>query len=167
MGGYRSEVFEIEARPSCRFDIRHRMTRSRETKKEGKGDPPGKGVPGQRVFYPLGAVDPHDDGGGSVGPDPGLRPDLAPVPSQTRARGQRSSSLVVEVQPAEASVYLDGEFLATGEELALMVGPVAITGGSHVVEVRAAGFISQQIEFDIGAGELKQIAVVLEKSDAH
>ena len=167
MGGYRSDVFEIEARPSCRFDIRHRMTRSRETKKERKGDPPGKGVPGQRVFHPLGVVDPDDHGGGSVGPDPGLRPDLDLAPSQTRARGQRSSSLVVEVQPAEAGVYLDGEFLATGEELSRMVGPVAITGGSHVVEVRAPGFISQQIEFDIGSGELKKIAVVLEKSDDH
>jgi hypothetical protein len=164
MGGYRTEIFEIEARPNCRFDIRHRMTRSRETGKERRGDPPGKGIPGQRVFYPVGVSPPQQGGDRSGGPDPELRPDLGRPSSPTSTRQPPTSSLVVEVQPETASVYLDGVLLATGAELALMVGPVAIPDGSHVVEFRADGFVSRKIELEIGPGELKKLTVSLENS---
>ena len=165
MGGYRTEVFVIEARPSCRFDIRHRMTRSSDTPKEKRGDPPGKGVPGQRVFHPVGYAPPRHEDDRSGGPDVGLRPDLGGSTAPAAAREPRTSSLLFEVHPKTASVYLDGKFLANGEELALMVGPVAIPAGAHVVEVRAPGFASRQIEIDVRPGELKEITVSLENID--
>ena len=165
MGGYRSEMFDLDARPNCRFDIRHRMTRSKETAKESRGDPPGKGVPSERVFDPVGVSPPQHGVDRLGGPDPGLRPDLSRPSSPTSTQQPRTSSLVVEVQPETATVDLDGVLLATGEELALMVGPVAIPEGSHVVEVRAPGFVSRKIEFEIGPGELKKIAVSLENID--
>jgi hypothetical protein len=162
LGGYRSEVFEIEARPSCRFEIRHRMTRSAETAKESRGDPPGNGIPTQRVFSPVGGEQMPHDRGAPGGPDLGLRPDLRGRSSPAITSAPRTSSLIVKVEPAAASVFLDGSFLATGEELALMVGPVAISAGSHLVEVRAPGFVSREIELEIGPGELEEITVSLQ-----
>lgn len=165
MGGYRTEVFAIDARPSCRFDIRHRMTRSRGTAKESRGDPPGRGVPSQRVFQPVGEGPPQLKNDRSGGPDIGLRPDLGRPSSPGVSREPPTSSLLVEVRPKTASVYLDGELLATGEELSLMVGPVAIPMGSHVLEIRAPGFVSRKIEIEIERGELKEINVSLESID--
>ncbi len=162
LGGYRNEVFEIEARPNCRFEIRHRMTRSTATAKEGRGDPPGKGIPSQRVFSPVGGEQIPHDRGAPDGPDLGLRPDLRGRLSPAITSAPRTSSLIVKVEPAAASVFLDGTFLATGEELALMVGPVAIPAGSHLVEVRAPGFVSREIELEIGPGELEEITVSLQ-----
>lgn len=166
LGGYRTELFEIDAKPNCRFDIRHRMMRSPETAKEDRTDFPGKGVPGQRVFSPVEERQLQSGGTRPGAPDLALRPDVSEQRSPATAIEPRTSSLVIKVEPVTASVYLDGALLATGEELALMVGPVAIPAGSHSIEVRAPGFASREIELEIGPGEREEITVSLQRIEA-
>lgn len=157
LGGYRYEVFEIEARQNCRFDIQHRMTRASGEEVEVRGDPPGKGIPTQRVFSPLQTEPPPAKTEPSRGPDPSLRPDVSAVPSGF-------GSLKLKVRPAKASVFIDGELLATGREIELMVGPFSVAAGAHDLEVRAAGFATQKITVEIPAGVTKEYEFDLQET---
>ncbi len=51
-----------------------------------------------------------------------------------------AAALRLRVFPEEAKVLIDGEFVATGRELALMQGPLATAPGHHVVDVIAPGY---------------------------
>lgn len=164
LGGYATEVFELEARPNCRFDVRHRMTRSSDTPKEVRGDPPGKGVPTQRVFGPTASGQTSERPAPRGGPEPNLRPDLGAVPPRTTSMPQASGSLLLTVRPVNASVYLDGGFLATGEELDLLVGPLAITAGPHYLEVQAPGFAVHKQVFEIEPGDTKKLDIELHRT---
>jgi hypothetical protein len=164
MGGYAIEVFEIEARSSCRFDIRHRMEKSSETGLETKGDPPGKGIPTQRVFPPVKSGAGPQPMGASGGPDTALRPDIGAPPSRDVLGPDRQGSLRLRIRPPRASVFIDGGFLATGEELDLMVEPLAVATGPHRLEVQAPGFTTQALEIEIAVGEAREIDITLERA---
>jgi len=164
MGGYAIEVFEIEARANCRFDIRHRMERSSETGLETKGDPPGKGIPTQRVFPPVTSGASPRSTGASGGPDTTLRPDVDASPPREALGTDRQGSLRLRIRPLRASVFLDGGFLATGEELDLMVEPLAVAAGPHRLEVQAPGFTIQVLQIEIGADESREIDITLERA---
>jgi hypothetical protein len=74
MDGYRTAAFSIAARPSCRFDILHRMDKSR-------GSSAGPVLPEGKVTHaglaPVeGAAAAPPPPGRPGGPDPALRPDL-------------------------------------------------------------------------------------------
>jgi len=158
--GYRTDVFEIEAQDGCRYDIKHWMTKSRDTKMEPDPAPPR---PVQRVFETV-------SGGGTAdeppppaaAPDPRLRPDLGtrsrpPMATQVRV----GASLRVLVEPLDAAVTVDGEYVATGAELARMTQALAVAPGAHLIEVAAAGYRPHRLEIELVKGELKEINIVL------
>jgi hypothetical protein len=60
----------------------------------------------------------------------------SPAPTPALRRGL----LHVRVTPADAAVYLDGEFLAKGEELARLHGSIPVARGEHVLEVIRPGY---------------------------
>jgi hypothetical protein len=162
LGGYRTEVFVIEARQNCRFDIKHRLVKGGGSGQPPEVDPAGKGLPQQRVFGPVeGRAEPAPRPV-PAGPDPSLRRDLKTETSAPSSLVRRDASLRLEVRPAAASVYLDGHFLATGGELAKMVGPLAVAAGSHVLEVMAPGYVAKKLSIEIERGELEEIRIVLE-----
>jgi len=163
LGGYRTEVFMIEARPNCRFDIKQRLVKAHGAGKTQEVDSAGKGVPQQRSFGPVENQPEPAQEAVPTGPDPSLRTDLDTKRRSPPAVVRRDASLRLEVQPAAASVYLDGAFLATGEELARMVGPLAVAAGSHVLEVMAPGYVAQKLTFEIGRGELEELRVFLDR----
>jgi len=70
--GYRTEVFSIQARPNCRFDITQKMQKARGAGFEYAGVPSGKGKPIQWIYGPVNQPMPAPTGG----PDPSLRRDL-------------------------------------------------------------------------------------------
>jgi hypothetical protein len=120
MDGYRSEAFTIAARPSCRFDIRHRMERARGSTAEPPLPVVGKGVPERWIWTPLetAAAGPPPTRPGA--PDPSLRPDLepgAPAASVPEPAKGGLGGLRLRVSPLTAEVFLDGSFLATSREL--------------------------------------------------
>jgi hypothetical protein len=164
LGGYRTDVFSIEARPSCRFDIKHRMTRSHTSRADPNEASYGKGPPPQRSFAPV-QEDPApvQKPPPPSRPDRSLRPDLSSQVRAPRTAVVRDASLRLSVRPANASIYLDGAFLATGEELERMVGPLAVPAGSHTLQVMSPGFVTQEVQLDIAKGELEEVTVILER----
>ena len=68
-------------------------------------------------------------------------------PATERAR------LHLTVEPASARVYLDGELLGTGEELAGLRAGLMLSPGEHVIEVENDGFETERREVVADAGE--------------
>jgi hypothetical protein len=164
LGGYRTDVFSIEARPNCRFDIKHRMVRDRATRTDSKEASCGKGPPPQRSFAPVLREEPAPvQEPPPAGPDRSLRPDLSSRARAPRTAAVRDASLRLHIRPANASVYLDGVFLATGEELEKMVGPLAVPAGSHTLQVMSPGYVTRELQLDIATGELEELTVVLDR----
>ena len=149
--GYRTVLVELDATPSCRYDLKHRMEKSRQNVSDPSAIAYGKGEPFNRVFAPRVQTEPEVMSPDRPGPDPGLRRDLDSRSNSTfDAVEIPGASLRLRVRPDFASVSIDGVFVATGRELALMEGPLAVTAGKHDVFVSATGFIadSKLIELD-------------------
>ena len=164
LDGYRTEAFEIAARPSCLFEIRHRMQRSRGPAAEETVPPVGKGEPEQWVWAPVAGAAAAPSGPiQPAGPDAALRPDLDLGSSTAAEAGAPRGSLRLRVKPPTAEVLLDGSFLATGRELDLMVAPLAVPAGRHVLEVRAPGFASRTEEISAAAGGVVEVEIVLQR----
>jgi hypothetical protein len=72
-------------------------------------------------------------------------------------------SLQLEVDPDDASVYLDGRFLGTGRELARLRSGLIVDPGAHRVEVVRPGRASQQKTFSVSAGEEISLEIELEE----
>jgi hypothetical protein len=162
--GYRTELFEITAAPNCRFNLKHRMIRQRGAEFETSDLPTGKGAPNQRVYGPLmpaPSTTPSTDSGRA---DLSLRPDLGGEVARQTSRRRNGASLTLRVRPGSASVYLDDVFVATGAELDSMVGPLAISTGSHQLRVEAPGFAPRTLSFEVAAGEVFDGEVVLQRS---
>jgi PEGA domain len=162
MDGYRTEAFTIAAQPSCLFEIRHRLERARGATAEAPGPAVGKGEPVQWIWAPLEpAVAAMPPAGRTGAPNPALRPDLglssSTAPTAELARG----ALRLHINPSTAEVYLDGSFLATARELDLMVSPVAVPVGRHVLELRAPGFMRRTEEISVAAGAVVELDIVL------
>jgi hypothetical protein len=72
-------------------------------------------------------------------------------------------SLQLEVDPEDASVYLDGRFLGTGRELARLRSGLIVDPGAHRIEVVRPGRASQQKNFSVSAGEEISLEIELEE----
>lgn len=65
----------------------------------------------------------------------------------------------LSVEPAEASVYLDGRFVGTGSELA---DGLTVASGEHVVEVVLPGYEQETVRFEVSPGVASAVEVRLE-----
>ncbi len=64
-----------------------------------------------------------------------------------------SARLMVEVQPGDAVVYLDGRLLGSGAQLANLHSPLVIDPGGHRLEVTRPGYTSAVREFEATKGQ--------------
>jgi hypothetical protein len=69
--------------------------------------------------------------------------------------------LRLEVEPFDAAVYLDGEFLARASELRRLHGALPVADGVHTVEVVRPGYDSRTVEVEVTADEPARIEIVL------
>jgi len=160
--GYRTVLVELDATPSCRYDLKHRMEKSRQTASDGSATDYGKGEPFNRVFGPQVKTEPEVAPSRQSGPDPSLRRDLDRRSNRaTDTEEMPGSSLRLRVRPDSASVSIDGVFVATGRELALMQGPLAITAGKHDVVVSASGFVAASKSIELVEGEVLELEISL------
>jgi hypothetical protein len=86
----------------------------------------------------------------------------APAPTagdQGLARGL----LRIRVTPADAAVYLDGEYLASGGELARLHGALPVAMGRHRIEAVRPGFRGQLQVIDVPEGEPLALEIELER----
>jgi len=165
LGGYSNHVVEIDARRGRAYEIKVRMERISGQPKEGWWDRPDRPKPLPRVYAkaspPAGDADTQP-----VGPDLRLRPDLQPPGSRAAAGGEPVSSpgasVRLRIQPDSASVYLDGDFLATAKELNRMIAPLAVQPGQHTFVIMAPGFETHTIEVDTATEAHRVTEIALE-----
>jgi hypothetical protein len=74
----------------------------------------------------------------------------------------RKGRLRLDVEPEDASVYLDGRFVGTGTELGLMRGGLPVTPGEHRLAVVRPGRKAEEHEFRVDPGEEVALEVELE-----
>ena len=135
LDGYMTLSFYVDVAPGGYVRFSERL-------QEGSGPDP------RSTERPVGvpAVEATPDGGDAYG----LR--LAPgseIPGD--GAGLRSGYLTIEAGPADAAVYLDGEFLARADELARLHGALPVATGTHVIEVVRPGYRSQRVEVEVTA----------------
>jgi hypothetical protein len=70
--------------------------------------------------------------------------------------------LKLRVQPADAAVYLDGEYLASGTELERIHGAIPVVTGTHRVEAVRPGYVSQFRIVEVGETDVAAVDLTLE-----
>jgi len=85
---------------------------------------------------------------------------LPASPAALDARGE-PGTLSLRVEPADASVYLDGRLLGAAGDLARLRAGLIVDPGPHTLEVVRPGYESARQEFEVDAGEELQLEVDL------
>jgi hypothetical protein len=78
------------------------------------------------------------------------------------AESERKGRLRLDIEPEDASVYLDGRFVGTGSELAMMRGGLPVSPGEHKLAVVRPGRKAEERSFEVEAGEEVELEVELE-----
>jgi hypothetical protein len=80
-----------------------------------------------------------------------------------RAREARPDPghLLFDVRPADASVYLDGRFIGTGEEVSSASSPLMVRPGDHVLQVVHPDYETEERSISVGAGEETEVEITL------
>ncbi len=102
-----------------------------------------------RITYTLREGEGRDPRSSALPPAPTPEVGFAPP------RGEAALSLgllKIRVAPADAAVYLDGEFLGRGDELARLHGAIPVAAGAHRVEGVRPGFKSREERVIVGDG---------------
>jgi hypothetical protein len=148
--GFRTFSREFEVRPGMITDVRIVM----ET---GESRPPEE-------FFPSEAVETQAGRSVADAPEtPRVAPPAAPGTGASRMDlRQEGGRIRVIVEPEDASVYLDGRFLGTGEELSRLRGGLILDVGEHTLEVLHPDFPPDRTSFRVKEGEEIEVRVVLE-----
>jgi hypothetical protein len=131
---------------------------------------PREGYQLRRAMEPLGASDPAaerprpDPSGRRASPSyPGdsmrERPAEPREPRPGSMRGEQSGSIAIRVQPAGATVLIDGEKWQAPEGSEALV--VHLSEGSHRVEVQKSGYRTFTTEFRVRRGETVPLNISL------
>jgi hypothetical protein len=86
-----------------------------------------------------------------------------PPPAVPPSEGLRRGFLRFDVLPADAAVYLDGEYLARADELVRLRGALPVAEGEHLVEIVRPGYKSYAETVTVRAGEPLRVVVSLER----
>ena len=70
--------------------------------------------------------------------------------------------LVLDIRPADASVYLDGRYIGRASELSSDAG-IAVAPGRHRLVVSANGYRERRMEIDLSRGESEDVEITLER----
>jgi hypothetical protein len=139
LGGFSTESIEIEAKADQWYSLNFKLQRRPGERKEKRSETPVRPKPVTRIFEPKVAPEPAP-AKHRAGPDLSLRPDIAGrVDVKREPVVEQAATLQLRVSPGNASVYVDGAFLATGMGLSRMGRPVTLTAGQHTLEVLAPG----------------------------
>jgi hypothetical protein len=147
--GYRTARFRVYASPGHTLKVEHDM-------EKGDGEEPLQDLTGGRgddFDRPAPRPDPDEDEEelDDDAPRPRVRVEDEALP------GARSGSLRLRVTPADASVYVDGEFRGTARE----VRSLELRPGTHRIEVVRPGFATAQREVVVEGGQTRDLEVTL------
>lgn len=89
-------------------------------------------------------------------PEPALPPPPPPAPRSTEPGEVRFS-----IQPADAEVYLDDDYLGTGAQLAALVEAELYAPGVHVLEVTHPDYRPQRLVFGVSGKDPAHVLIDL------
>lgn len=88
-------------------------------------------------------------------------PEAEPRERRRVVVGTDPARLYFLVEPADASIYLDGRFLGTAEELADLRSGLMVNPGSHELTVLHPSFQEEKVDLEVVAGEDLEVEVHL------
>lgn len=103
----------------------------------------------------------------------GKRPHVAsPATADAEAAGDGAASVItderglvrIEVLPADATVQIDGKFVARADELSRLHGALPLTLGRHLVEVLRPGYRSERVEISVQRDAVLELKFDLESA---
>lgn len=95
--------------------------------------------------------------------DVALDPSEEDAAAPGSAPRMRQGLLKILVTPADATIRIDGEFLATAGELARLHGAIPVAEGVHRIEVAGAGYASKALEVDVHGRQPVRVQIDLTK----
>jgi len=102
-------------------------------------------------------------------PPPQVAVERSPPPAPRAAAGEpsalRRGLMKFAILPSDAAVYLDGEFLAHGDELARLHGAIPVAGGVHRIEVVRPGFDAVPREVEVAEGDPVRVEIELQREE--
>jgi hypothetical protein len=132
--GYTTRVIDIDARPGASYVFSDDLKRGEGEERVALEAPP---EPKGNDFHATTAT---------------------PAPAQASvARGR----LRVHVEPEDAAVYLDGEYLGLAGELSRLHGSIPVATGSHRLEVVRPGFETSVTTIDVSGESVAEARVTL------
>lgn len=75
------------------------------------------------------------------------------------------SRLVLSIEPGDASVYLDGKFIGTADEIGRLHRGLLVEAGQHRISVVRPGRRGTEQTVTVGPGDEEEVEIQLEKSD--
>lgn len=87
-----------------------------------------------------------------------------PEDRMDRDSGSEQGRVRLEVEPDDASIYLDGKFVGTAQDLASLRRGLLVEPGEHTVAVVRPGRESVERKFEVEAGEELDLEIELEPS---
>jgi hypothetical protein len=146
--GFQTLRTVLDARASTHYRIGERL-------EKGEGlDPRSAPLPEPRTA-PESAP---PSGAAARRPRPAENP-VSPEPP----RGIRTGLVWLRVSPADASVYLDGRFLGSAEELGNLHGAIPVARGEHVVDVVMPGYASHSRRITVDGDAPLDVRIDLER----
>ncbi len=79
------------------------------------------------------------------------------------ARGE-PGRLALAVEPSDASIYLDGRFLGTADELGRLHSGLIIDSGEHSLHIVRPGYEGKEVEFEVESGGQVDLSVELDEN---
>ena len=79
-----------------------------------------------------------------------------------RGDDSAGSHLRLSVEPQDASVYLDGQFVGTGTDLSLLHAGLPVAPGHHKLAVVRPGHKPVEKDFDVKSGGNVELEISLE-----
>lgn len=121
---------------------------------------PGRSIPPRQL-----AVTPAPPPAPTSSQPPTSPPPAAGEEPMAGSRDLRAAPgrLVLNVEPADASVYLDGRYLGTGSDLQRLHAGLLIEGGSHRLDIVRPGYEDRQVEFTVEPGQEERIEIGLDR----
>jgi len=126
--------------------------------KPGKNSPPPKDDDAKMIVPPPRPVPQPSAESGAQG---GVA--LAPDEEGDEAPKGQPGTMKLHVVPGDASIYLDGEFIGTGDSLARLHGSLRLDPGRHVVEVARPGYRTEKKDLTVKPGSHAPLEILLDK----
>lgn len=136
--GYRSVTRQLRVPRGAVLDLKFTMSK-------GEGAEPPAPAEGDVEIAPPDRA--------PAGPDEDQQAETAAEPGFVRLR----------ISPADASVYLDGEFFATASQLLSLHGDLRLESGAHRIEIVKPGYRGFARELLVPPGGRQTLTIALEK----